>query len=81
MLILLEWIPTKEHVEMLAMMFIHKYALGLLPAYFNNIIQSFTDIHNHNTRFNNHFSLNHTNTKTAQNTLFFKVKVVCDANF
>lgn len=72
MLMQLNWLPIKEMLELNSLIFIHKIKSGLMPAYFNGMMRSFNEIHNYNTRNKDSFTLNHKNSKKAQNSIFFK---------
>lgn len=44
----------------------------MLPEYFHNIIDSFSEMRIYNIKINNNFLLKHTNNKNVQDTIFFK---------
>lgn len=68
----LNWLDIGSLLEVNALIFIHKIKLNLAPKYLNNLVQIFRDVHDHGTRNNNNFIVQHKNTKKGQNSIFFK---------
>lgn len=71
----LNWMNTKELLEYSALVFIHRIKLGLSPNYLNGKLKTFAEVHDHDTRSKTSFILEHHNTKSAQNTVFFKAVI------
>lgn len=46
----INWFSIKEFIEIDSLLFIYKFRLNLLATYFEGVLKSFPEIHNHDTK-------------------------------
>ncbi|KAK9880077.1 hypothetical protein WA026_008588 [Henosepilachna vigintioctopunctata] len=72
----LDWMEVKDMLEMNALNVVHKLNLKLTPDYLKDKLTRFSEVPDHNTRNRNNFMLDYRNTRTAQNSVFFRAVVL-----
>ena len=71
MLEALNWLSVKQTIYVNTLMFIHRIAIGLSPAYLQQHMTRASELHHHETRHNNEFRLKNYKNATSQNNLFY----------
>lgn len=72
MLETLGWLNIQQFLEYNVLVFIHKIRLGEEPEYLQNILKTFENVHDYDTRGRQNFVLQRVRTTAGQNSIFFK---------
>ena len=72
MLKTLGWIGVEGFLEMQTLIFIHRMRLGNVPEYLGDVLISFQQVHDHNTRNKTGFMLQQTMSSAAHNSIFVR---------